>query len=352
MPDRNFPEDPIEAIKRRNEERAAKLREKLAAEGVETFETSINGTEEAKAAAADEFDLGSFPSPPEPEDIPVGKEPAAVEEPRVTPAPPTGRDTPDIELPPPPGAAEVRVPDIGIPPSAPDVEIEITPAASVTEPSPPETFTGVPELDIEVTPPDVTEIPMAPEGAAKIMDADLGEEEFPVPEAWEGIAETPMGAPIEPPEPVAAETAAEIVPEIPPSAEEIEPSIMEGFELPEIPTVEVPMGEIAEPLEIPTGEPEMAPAEAPTPPEPPEVISVGPPPEPVKVFAEEPPAVEPTVAEPGEVREPVEEPVEEELTIKVAVEVKGTKVRIARENIALDGAVDLFRKIIERYENR
>jgi hypothetical protein len=296
MPDQGFPEDPIEAIKRRNEERAAKLREKLAAEGVETFETSINDAEEAKAAVADEFDLGSFPSPPEPEDIPVGRG-RALEEPGMPP-PPTGRGIPDIELPPPPGAAEVRVPDIGIPPPAPDVEIEITPPAYVTEPPPAEVFTEPPELDIEVTPPDISEIPLAPEGAAKIMGMDLGEEEFPVPEAWEGVAEVPVEAPVEPPAPVAAEGVEKVVPEIPPPAEEVEPSIAEGFELPEIPTVEIPGGEIAEPLEVPVGPPE--PVEVLVEPEPPEVVPVEPPPEPVRVTAEEPKAVEPAIAEPVE----------------------------------------------------
>jgi hypothetical protein len=344
MPDQGFPEDPIEAIKRRNEERAAKLREKLAAEGVETFETSINDAEEAKKAGADEFDLGSFPSPPEPEGIPVGKGPA-VKEPGMPPPPPAGRGIPDIELPPPPGVAEIRVPDIGIPPSAPDVEIEITPPAYITEPPPVEAFTEPPELDIEVTPPDISEIPLAPEGAAKIMGMDLGEEEFPVPEAWEGIAEVPE-VPVEPLAPVGAEAAEEAIPEIPPPGEEIEPSIVEGFELPEIPTVEVPGGEAVEPLEIPVVEPEPVPVEVVIEPEPSEVVPVEPPPEPVRVTAEEPTEVEPTVAE------PVEIPGEEEITIKVAIEVKGTKVKIARENVALDGAIELFRKIIERYENR
>ena len=380
MPDRETPEDPIEAIKRRNEERAAKLREKLAAEGAETFETSIDGTGEPAATAAEEFDLGSFPPPPEPEGVPVGGERAAVTEPPTAAEP----GFPDIELPPPPEAAEATVPDIEIRPEAPDLEIEITPPEGV--PDIPtvvaaETPVIVSGLDIDIAPPDITDIPAGPEEAAKIADIELPDEaEFPLPEAWEGAevpevavaaSETPepaiepptesvvepptesvveppaepvIGPPPEPPGVVApaaeaveppagpvSEPPAEPVTEPPAAEEEIEPSVVEGLEVPEIPPIEVPMGEISEPV-----------VAAPEPVEP----------EPAEVAAEEPLAVEPTVTEPVVVGEPVEEPSEEELTLKVVIEVRGTKVRIARENIALDGAVDLFRKIIERYENR
>jgi hypothetical protein len=373
MPDRETPEDPIEAIKRRNEERAAKLREKLAAEGAETFETSIDGTGEPAATAAEEFDLGSFPPPPEPEGVPVGGEHAAVTEPPTAAEP----GFPDIELPPPPETTEATVPDIEIRSEAPDLEIEITPPEGVPDIP---TLVGAetpvvgPGLDIDIAPPDITDIPAAPEEAAKIADIELPDEiEFPLPDAWEGaevpevavaapetpepviepptesVIEPPAGPVIEPPpeppgvvvpaaevvEPPAgpvAEPPAGPVAEPPAAEEGIEPSVVEGLELPEIPPIEVPVGEISEPV--------VTAAELPVEPAPAEIA------------AEEPLAVEPTVTEPVVVGEPVEEPSEEELTLKVVIEVRGTKVRIARENIALDGAVDLFRKIIERYENR
>jgi hypothetical protein len=379
MPDRETPEDPIEAIKRRNEERAAKLREKLAAEGAETFETSIDGTGEPVPTAAEEFDLGTFPPPPEPEEVPVGGEREAVIEPPTAAEP----GFPDIELPPPPEAAEATVPDIEVRPEAPDLEIEITPPEGVPDiPTPVAAETpGIgPGLDIDIAPPDITEIPAAPEEAAKIADIELPDEaEFPLPEAWEGAevpevavtaseapepaieppvepvigppseppgvvapaAEAIAGPPVEPPAGPVTEPPPEPVTEPPAAEEEIEPSVVEGLELPEIPPIEVPVGEIAEPV-VTAAEP---PEAVELPPEPVE-------PEPAEVAAEEPLAVEPTVTEPVVVGEPVEEPSEEELTLKVVIEVRGTKVRIARENIALDGAVDLFRKIIERYENR
>jgi hypothetical protein len=377
MPDREIPEDPIEAIKRRNEERAAKLREKLAAEGAETFETSIDGTGEPETTAAEEFDLGSFPPPPEPDEVPVGGERAAVTEPSAAAEP----GIPDIELPPPPETVETTVPEIEIPLVAPDLEIEITPPEGVPDiPMPIAAETPVigPGLDIDIAPPDITEIPAAPEKAAKIADIELPDEaEFPLPEAWEGAeapevavtpSETPEPVTEAPPEPaVVVAPAAEAVPETPAVEEEIGAPVIEGLELPEIPPIEVPTGEIAEPgvaaadgvpaIEIPDipevteEEPPVVVVEAfePAIPEaPPEPFE----PAPAEVAAEEPLAVEPTVTEPAVVSEPVEEPSEEELTLKVAIEVTGTKVRIARENIALDGVVDLFRKIIERYENR
>lgn len=341
MPDREVPEDPIEAIKRRNEERAAKLREKLAAEGAETFETSIDGTGEPETTTAEEFDLGSFPPPPEPEEVPVGEEHAVITETSAAAEP----GIPDIELPP-PETTETTVPDIEIPLAAPDLEIEITPpedVPAILTPIAAETPVMGPDLDIDIAPPDLTEIPVAPEEAAKIAGIELPDEaEFPLPEAWEG-AEAPEVAVTPPEPPGVVAPAAEAEPETPAVEEEIEPPVIEGLELPEIPPIEVPTGEIAEPG--------VAAAEAPEP-----VIPEAPP-EPLEpalaeVAAEEPLAVEPTVTEPAVVSEPIEEASEEELTIKVAIEVTGTKVRIARENIALDGTVDLFRKIIERYENR
>ncbi|UCE26876.1 MAG: hypothetical protein JSW52_11100 [Candidatus Coatesbacteria bacterium] len=346
MPDRETTEDPIEAIKRRNEERAAKLREKLAAEGADTFETSIDGTGEPETTPAEEFDLGSFPPPPEPEEVPVGESPAAVTEPPAAGEP----GVPDIELPPPPEAAGTAIPDAEMPP-APDLEIEITPPEGVPD-IPPTVTAGAevigPDLDIDIAPPDMTEIPVASEEAAKIAEIELPEEvEFPLPEAWEG-AEAPETEVAAAEEPVAEAAVIE---------EEIEPPVIEGLELPEIPTIEVPVGEIVEPVAaapepVPTVEipevPELKEEEPVVPVEEPKPVPVEPVPEPAEVVAEEPLAVEPTVTEPAVVGEPVVE----ELTIKVAIEVTGTKVRITRENIALDGAVDLFRKIIERYENR
>jgi len=339
MPDRETPEDPIEAIKRRNEERAAKLREKLAAEGAGTFETSIDGAEEpGTKPAAEEFDLGSFPPPPEPVEIPVGERRAPVTVPPAAAEP----GIRDIELPPPPDFAETFVPDIEMRREAPDLEIEITPPWGVPEilaPAAPELPITGPDLDFDITPPDITEIPFAPVEAAKIAEIELPEEvEFPLPEAWEGAAAPEFAAaPVGAPEPVAeafAEPArvearpVEAVREALIVEKVVEPPIVEGLELPEIPPIEVPVGEIIAP------------------------VPVEPAPEPAEAIAEEPLAVEPTVAEPAVIGEPFEEPPEEELTIKVAIEVTGTKVRITRENIALDDAVDLFRKITERYENR
>ncbi len=329
MPNGNIPEDPIEAIKRRNEERAARLREKLAAEGG-AFETSINGTVETRATDAEEFDLGSFPPPPEPEFVPVGRDfPVGGE--ILEPPPPAGATGPeisDIELPPPPGV---------------------------------ETPAGAPELDIEVIrPPDIAEIPVGPEVAAKIIDIDMGEEaEFPVPEAWNGF-EAPEVTAVEEPavlDPAVGRPVAEERLEVPTFEEEPEIPVIEGLELPEFPRIEVPTGEIIEavkappesfpPVELPEipviieEEPEIVPVEAEA--EAVEEVVVAP--EPVgvgRVAAEEPLATEPVVAEPAE----------EELIIRVSIEVSGTRVRITRENIALEGAVELFRKILDRYESR
>lgn len=261
------------------------------------------------------------------------------------------------------------MPDIEIPLAASDLEIEISPPADsvgISLPGVAEPLTGAPGLDIEIGPLDLAEIPVTPESAARIMDRDITEEvEFPVPEAWDG-AVVPEAVAAGPPEPPAVQPLTEISPEELPAAEEIEVPVIEGLELPEIPPIEVPMAGIGEPVEvraegppidelrevpeISEEEPEIIAAETREP------VFAEAPAEPVveavEVTAEEPLAVEPTVIEPAVVEEPVAVPAGEELTIKVSIEVKGTKVRIARENIALDGAVELFRKIIERYEGR
>lgn len=330
MAEGNISEDPIEAIRRRNEERAARLREKLAAEGRDAFETTIDRAEELPAEDADEFNLGSFPPPPEPGEIPVGRTRRTPETTGPMPVTAPSAETPEIEIPPPPEEFEKPLPDLDLPVTEPTLEIEITPPAlGPLEPPP---FYAE-EFGMEtIPPPDIPEIPTAPVSAYKLADMVGGEEfEFPVPESWEG-------APV--PEPP------------PPTEEEPVPVSLGDLELPEIPRVTVPTSEEQE--APPEGVPVIELPEIPGISEEPALViaraerveaAIPPPPEPTE---EEPLAIEPTVAEPVSRGAPVEE----ELVIKVSIEARGSKVRITRENIALDGTVELFKKIIERYEKR
>ncbi len=65
-------EDPIEAIKRRNEERARRLKERIAQGDFDRFVTPLEAVDEALPtgpesieAPAPDFDLSWFPPPPE-----------------------------------------------------------------------------------------------------------------------------------------------------------------------------------------------------------------------------------------------------------------------------------------------
>ena len=105
------PEDPIEAIKRRNEERAQKLKEKIASGEFFRFGEAIDELAETPPETvheiASEFDLSSFPPPPDTGTIPIGEEET-------------------VSVPPPVGmVAEPLVPD--------GLDIEITPLP--TEPA-------------------------------------------------------------------------------------------------------------------------------------------------------------------------------------------------------------------------
>jgi len=310
-------EDPIEAIKRRNEERARRLKERIASGEFDRFETPLEEVDEslpsgpgAIEAPESDFDLSSFPAPPEPSAISFDED----------------REMPSPELPP------------AAPPEfAPPVE------AAAEEPE----FAPPPDIEAEAPEPELAP-PPAPEPMEEVVsgmdltELDLGGiGDFVAPEPWE--AEAPA----------------------PPLAEELPPV----FE-------EVPAAEISPDLEI-----EVEPVAAPPPREvtvtereEEEVVAavagVGEPAlgeeeaEAIKATIEEelreiPPAAPPMPPRPEEVpvgyeaRAEVAAPAAREPSeIFIGIEVEGNKVRIERRNITLAATVDLFRSIIDRYQNK
>ena len=301
-------EDPIEAIKRRNEERARRLKERIASGEFDRFETPLEAVDEslpsgpgAIEAPESDFDLSSFPAPPEPSAISFDEEreiPMA-EPPRVAPpefAPPPEREAaaeePEFAPPPEPAAEE---PEFASPMADMLSGLELT------------------ELDLE------------------------GVGEFIAPEPWDFAAEAPSveaAAPAPPPAervPPVPERAA--VSEAPPDLEiEVEPAVAAAAEISE-PTLRE---EEAEAIKATIEEElrEIPPVAPPMPPRPEEV--------PVGYAVEAAPAEE-EAAVPAE---------KEEAEIFIGIEVRGNKVRIERRSITLAATVDLFRSIIDRYQNK
>ena len=315
-------EDPIEAIKRRNEERARRLKERIASGEFDKFETPLEEVDEslvpgpeAIEAPEGDFDLSSFPAPPEPSAIPLDEE-------RAEAVP---------ELPEVPPIAPLEMPSE----FAPGAE-----AAAFLEPPGPE-------------PPPVEEPAEEALAGLELTELDLeGVGEVIAPQRWDA-AEVP-----------AVEAAAPA--EAPPAEEEVPAeAVPTGLEIEVGPGAEAPLEELAEPLleeeVVAAAEPaavseptlreeeaeaikatieeelrEVPPAAPPMPPRPEEV--------PVGVAAEAVPAPAPPAAE-----EPV---VEEEAEIFIGIGVVGNKVRVERRNITLAATIDLFRSIINRYQNR
>jgi hypothetical protein len=318
-------EDPIEAIKRRNEERAKRLKERIASGEFDGFETRIEEVDEMRPGRPaplgepePDFDLSSFPSPPPPA-------PMSFDEPPPPPefgAPAEPVSAPGSEM---PLSSEPEFAGVG----AADEEPTLPPpaAGAVSD----DVFGGIelPDLSLEVE-----------EELLMPQTWDAGEEEAVAPEAVEaeaGVgAEERAGIEIE----VEAGAPAEFEPVMPEAPVEfgvtapgIElPAEIEAAMAPAEPSIREEEAEAikatidSELREIPPAAPPMPPrrVERPRPPvEPPaEAVPAGP-----------PPAAEPA-------------------TVFVGIEVKGNKVRIERRNITLAGAIELFQAIVDRYENR
>ena len=310
------PEDPIEAIKKRNEERAQKLKEKIASGEFFGFGEAIDEIAETPVEqpqeTASEFDLSSFPPPPETGTIPISDEDTEISLPVVESEPESlVTDGLDIEITPFPSEPEPAptpvstIADTDEP--AGGLEIEVTP--QVEQPSVSEPLMEEPEpVEVEAPPPPPEEM------VAATLPADDGIEpaittpveitgisfdgddfeDFPIPDAWEG--ETAPAVEAEP---------AQVTPE------------PEPVEEPVIAAVE------------PTPEPE--PVEEPV------IATVEPTPEPT---VEEKP-IEPIIPAKTE---------PEQLVISVDIEVQGNNVRIRRENIGMEGTIELLKRIIEKYE--
>jgi hypothetical protein len=312
-------EDPIEAIKRRNEERARRLKERIARGEFDRFDTPLEEVDETLApgpesleAPESEFDLGSFPAPPEPSAIPL-EEVRAEERPEPAEFMPMAPPELPPELAPPfepEAAAEL-------------VEPELAPMGLPAE----DVFAGLEltELDLEGVseviapqPWDTAEAP--PAEAAAPTEAPPAEEEVPVEVG------PPPGLEIE----------VEARAEVPPLAEVTVPPFEEAAPEEELVAVGEPtLGEEeAEAIKATIEEElrEIPPAAPPMPPRPEEV--------PVGVAAE---------AAPPKVEVP---PAAEEAEIFIGIGVMGNKVRIERRNITLAGAIDLFMSIIDRYHNK
>ena len=296
-------EDPIEAIKRRNEERARRLKERIASGEFDSFETPLEAVEEslpsgleAMEAPESDFDLSSFPAPPEPSAIPLDEE-------RVLPV---------AE---PPGAPPEMPPAFGPPPEAAF-------AAEAPEIPPPveDTLAGL----------ELTELDL--EGVSEVM----------APQPWD-TAEAPP--PLEEVLPPAIELPPELEIEVEPPA-----PVFEEVEAPPV-EEEVPVG----PELVAVGEPALREEEA-------EAIKatieeelreVAPPAPPIPWRPEEVPVGVAAEAAPEPSAPPVEEPPRrEEAEIFIGIEVLGNKVRIERRNITLAAAIDLFRALVDRYQSR
>ena len=307
-------EDPIEAIKRRNEERARRLKERIASGEFDRFETPLEEVDEslpsgpgAIEAPESDFDLSSFPAPPEPSAI-------SFDEDREMPSPEP-------------------------PPAAPP---EFAPPAGAEEPE----FAPPPEIEAEAPEPELAPPPVSEPMAEVVSGMDLtefdleGMGDFVAPEPWEAEAPAPPLAEELPPVPEEVPAA-----EAPPDLEiEVEP-------VPAAPPEEVTVAEreeevVAAVAEV--GEPALGEEEA----------------EAIKATIEEelreiPPAAPPMPPRPEEVpvgyeaRAEVAAPAAREPSeIFIGIEVEGNKVRIERRNITLAATVDLFRSIIDRYQNK
>ncbi|NIT37327.1 MAG: hypothetical protein GTN49_12660 [candidate division Zixibacteria bacterium] len=312
-------EDPIEAIKRRNEERARRLKERIASGEFDKFETPLEAVEEslpsgleAIEAPESDFDLSSFPAPPEPSAIPLDEEkvlPVAEHAPQEPPAAPP--EVPPAFAPPPEAAFAAEAPEIPPPLEDTFASLELT------------------ELDLE--------------GVSEVM----------APQPWDTAEAPPVEAavPTEAPPP-----PEEVVPpafELPPELEiEVEPAVAAAGEFEAPPAEEeVPVG--PEPAAV--GEPALREEEA-------EAIKatieeelreVAPPAPPVPPPREEVLAGVAAEAAPEPAPPPAAEPAyREEAEIFIGIEVLGNKVRIERRNITLAAAIDLFRALVDRYQNR
>lgn len=307
-------EDPIEAIKRRNEERARRLKERIASGEFDKFATPLEEVEEtlpsgpeAIEAPESEFDLSSFPAPPEPAALSFDEEAEAV--------------------------VSEAVPE-GPPPAPPEMPPEVPPEFAPPLGEPAAVFGG----------PDF--VPPPPEGPSgdvlaglELTELDLeGVGEVIAPQAWDGGDAFPDLAPPEVP-PLAEEVPAEV--EVPPGLEiEVEPAAP-----PEEVEEEVPVAAAFEPV---MPEPELAAVAAEEPSLREEEAEA------IKATIEEelrevPPAAPAMPPRPAEVPAAVEA---REAEIFIGIEVEGNKVRIERRNITLAAAVDLFKSIIDRYQNR
>ena len=340
MPDEH--EDPIEAIKRRNEERARRLKERIAHGDFDRFATPLEAVDAALPSGPEalevpdaDFDLSWFPPPPEPSGVDLGT-PAA---------PPLSVTPPAFDMPPPiPSFTPIGETLMGVPtlepPAWPPAELRLEPPPEV----PAEAPVFIPE------PPPVRAAAAPPEDAyagLRITDLDLEViGDFVAPQPWD------TAAPME-----AAATAATLPPLPPMPPEEA---------IPPIPEVELTIGEpevtyarreeavfAAAPL---TEEPALREEEA-------EAIKAtieaelrevppAAPPITARVFAA--PTPTPVAPEPVAPLAPVAPAAvpAAEAEVFVGLEVRGNKVRIERRNITLAAAIELFQAIIDRYENR
>ncbi len=344
-------EDPIEAIKRRNEERARRLKERIASGEFDKFETRLEavdedlpGGPEALEAPESEFDLSSFPAPPEPAGISLDEPPAA-----SPAAEPPAFEPPAVEAP------------VTEPPAAELLSAE-PPAAAAAE--------TVPMAEGPAIPPPGAGDVLA---ALDLTDLDLeGAGEVLAPQAWDGAEAAPAAVTAEeaPPAPPAEETAPpafEAPVELPPELEievEAPPAPVEAapapaFEGPPVeagpPSAEVtppPFEEVGVAAGDSLGEEEAEAIKA-TIDE--ELREVGPPAPPMPRRREEVPAaaaVETPVAPKAEEVIAPAAPAPEAAEITINIEVRGNKVRIERRNIKLADVIELFQSIVDRYENR
>lgn len=312
-------DDPIEAIKRRNEERARRLKERIASGEFDKFETPLEEVEESLTpgpgvieAPESDFDLSSFPAPPEPSAIPLDEERA-----EAIPEPPEEPPMAPPEMPPEFAAEAAAAASLEPPgPEPPPAEEPVEEALAGLE---------LTELDLE----GVGEV-IAPQAwdtaEAPAVEAALPTEAPPelVPPGLEIEVEPRAEAPLEevtgPPFEEEVAVSAE-------AAEVVEPALREEEAEAIKATIEEELREV----------PPAAPPMPPRPEEVPAAVAAEVPPEPVAEPVP-PAAVEPTVAEEAE--------------IFIGIGVMGNKVRIERRNITLAAAIDLFKSIIDRYQNR
>ena len=317
-------DDPIEAIKRRNEERARRLKERIASGEFDKFETSLDEVDESLTpgpgvieAPESDFDLSSFPAPPEPSGIPLDEKRAeAIPEPPMAPP----------EMPPEfaPDAAALLGPPGPEPPPVEEPAEEALAGLELTDLD----LEGMGDL-IAPQPWDTAEAPAFEAAApAELPPAELPpEEEAPfeiIPPGLEIEVEPGAGAPLEE---ITGPPFVEELVAVAEAAGVSEPALREE-------EAEAIKATIEEELR------EIPPAAPPMPPRPEEI--------PVAVAAEVTPEPVPEPAPPAA----VEPTVEEEAEIFIGIGVMGNKVRIERRNITLAAAIDLFKSIIDRYQHR